>query len=140
MKLWLVVCFLFLFSNNFIWAKQDDEVKKNKRYMLRKKFKNNKIHIMQNEPNKIFLQVQSKHIYDPTGVFRDMHNFALGASTIYFSRLMWGAIIFVIMFILVSIIGIYLYVDNLENTLSHKNKHHKNVMNHYIVNPNPMHN
>ncbi|KMZ82838.1 hypothetical protein PVIIG_06565 [Plasmodium vivax India VII] len=58
----------------------------------------------------------------------------MGTSTIYYSRLMWGAVIFLFMFILVSSIGVYLYVNSLESSAP-KKRHVKNATNYYVVNP-----
>ncbi|KJP89203.1 hypothetical protein AK88_01081 [Plasmodium fragile] len=102
----------------------------------RNKFrKHHKIPTLSNDADRNFLQMKSAHIYNPSLAYRDLFdNNAMGTSTIYYNRLMWGAIIFLIMFILVSTIGVFLYVNNLENSAP-KKRHVKNATNYYVVNP-----
>ncbi|SBS80696.1 conserved Plasmodium protein, unknown function [Plasmodium ovale curtisi] len=81
----------------------------------------NKLNPLYDQPEKNFLEVKSTHIYNPSIAYRDFFdNNAMGTSTIYYSRLMWGGVIFLIMFILVSSIGVYLYVNNLEGNYPKK--------------------
>ncbi|CXH87973.1 conserved Plasmodium protein, unknown function [Plasmodium berghei] len=128
-----IFCFLLIFG--IVYTKEDIGIKK-KTSNFRNKFKQkNKINNLNNETPKNFLQLKSAHIYNPSLAYRDFFtNNAMGTSTIYYSRLMWGGVIFLVMFLLVSSIGIYLYVDNLENSYS-KNRHRNNPVNYYNVNP-----
>ncbi|SBS81672.1 conserved Plasmodium protein, unknown function, partial [Plasmodium malariae] len=142
------------FTNSFVIYAGDDKTVKRRKYDI----KNNKLrgknkpHILNNESEKNFLEVMSAHIYNPSISYREdirthviihfssyhfaefFDNNAMGTSTIYYSRLMWGALIFLIMFILVSCIGVYLYVNNLENSFPRK-RHSPNPTNHYVINP-----
>ncbi|CRH03091.1 conserved Plasmodium protein, unknown function [Plasmodium relictum] len=133
MKLFIGIFFYFTILNTF-YAKNGMYIR-NKRNTFTNKFKKkNNLHILNNDNEKNFLQVKSGNIYDPSIVSRDMDNNAMGTSTLYYSRLMWGGVIFLVMFILVSSIGVYLYVDNLEYN-SPKNKRHRNITNYYVTNP-----
>ncbi|GAW79122.1 hypothetical protein, conserved [Plasmodium gonderi] len=135
--LFRIVIFLFLllvltYGNDDINRPQEKKKKKQYRNKFRK---SGKISTLNNEPGKNFLQIKSAHIYNPSISYRDFFdNNAMGTSTIYYNRLMWGAVIFLIMFILVSSIGIYLYVNNLENGVR-KKRHVKNPTNYYVINP-----
>ncbi|CRG93309.1 conserved Plasmodium protein, unknown function [Plasmodium gallinaceum] len=133
MKLFVVTFFYFIILNT-LYAKDGIYIS-NKREAFRNKFKKkSSLHILNNDSEKNFLQVKSENIYDPSIVYRGMENNALGISTIYYSRLMWGGVIFLVMFILVSSIGVYLYVDNLEYN-SPKKRGIRNTTNYYVTNP-----
>ncbi|SCM03821.1 conserved Plasmodium protein, unknown function [Plasmodium chabaudi adami] len=136
--------FFFLLLFGIVYTKEDIGIKKRTsnfrskykhRNELNKLNKLNKLNNLNNDAPKNFLQLKSAHIYNPSLAYRDFFtNNAMGTSTIYYSRLMWGGVIFLVMFLLVSSIGVYLYVDNLENSYS-KSRHRDNPVNYYNVNP-----
>ncbi|SBT87138.1 conserved Plasmodium protein, unknown function [Plasmodium malariae] len=134
MKLFLYASIFFTLLVQVIYAGDDKTVKRRKYDIKNNKLRGkNKPHILNNESEKNFLEVMSAHIYNPS-ISEFFDNNAMGTSTIYYSRLMWGALIFLIMFILVSCIGVYLYVNNLENSFPRK-RHSPNPTNHYVINP-----
>ncbi|SBT70250.1 conserved Plasmodium protein, unknown function [Plasmodium malariae] len=117
MKLFLYASIFFTLLVQVIYAGDDKTVKRRKYDIKNNKLRGkNKPHILNNESEKNFLEVMSAHIYNPS------------------ISLMWGAVIFLIMFILVSCIGVYLYVNNLENSFPRK-LHSPNPTNHYVINP-----
>ncbi|KEG00669.1 conserved Plasmodium protein, unknown function [Plasmodium vinckei vinckei] len=130
--------FFFLLLFGIVYTKEDIGIKKktrNFRSKYKHKNKLNKLNNLNNEEPKNFLQLKSAHIYNPSLAYRDFFtNNAMGTSTIYYSRLMWGGVIFLVMFLLVSSIGVYLYVDNLEAGYS-KSSYRNNPVNYYNVNP-----
>ncbi|VWU51217.1 conserved protein, unknown function [Hepatocystis sp. ex Piliocolobus tephrosceles] len=138
MQLRFVILFYFFFIAKYTYEKNQEIVKKKKRNVFRNKF--NRVtklhHTLHNEPERNFLQIRSTHIYDPSvNAYRNMDiNNAMGTSTIYYSRLMWGAIVFLFMFIMVTVMGTYLYLSNLEQGSIKKRRH--NPTNYYVVNPN----
>ncbi|EUD65300.1 hypothetical protein C922_04243 [Plasmodium inui San Antonio 1] len=135
MKLPFRIALLVLLLLGLICAK-DNPTKPRKTDKYRNKFrKHHKIPTLSSDPDRNFLQMKSAHIYNPSIAYRDLFdNNAMGTSTIYYNRLMWGAVIFLFMFILVSSIGVFLYVNKLENSAPEK-RHVKNATNYYVVNP-----
>ncbi|GAB64617.1 hypothetical protein PCYB_021860 [Plasmodium cynomolgi strain B] len=135
MKLPFGIALSVLLLLGLICAK-DNPIKPHSRDKYRNKFrKKHKIPTLSNDSDRNFLQMKGAHIYNPSLAYRDLFdNNSLGTSTIYYNRLMWGAVIFLFMFILVSSIGVFLYVNNLESNAP-KKRHVKNATNYYVVNP-----
>ncbi|ANQ06022.1 Uncharacterized protein PCOAH_00003120 [Plasmodium coatneyi] len=135
MKLPFRIALLVLLLLGLICAK-DNPTKTPTRDKYRNKFrKHHKIPTLSDDQDRNFLQMKSAHIYNPSLAYRDLFdNNSMGTSTIYYNRLMWGAVIFLFMFIMVSSIGVFLYVNNLENSPT-KKRNVKNATNYYVVNP-----
>ncbi|CAA9986349.1 conserved Plasmodium protein, unknown function [Plasmodium knowlesi strain H] len=135
MKLPVRIALLILLLLGLIWAKNTPSNTRTRDKYRNKFRKNHKIPTLSDDLDRNFLQMKSAHIYNPSLAYRDLFdNNSMGTSTIYYNRLMWGAVIFLFMFILVSSIGVFLYVNNLENNPP-KKKHMKNATNYYVVNP-----
>ncbi|SCA48250.1 conserved Plasmodium protein, unknown function [Plasmodium ovale] len=136
MKLLIHWIILFSLLCGIIYARDDIRVRRKRDIFRNNLRRKNKLNPLYDQPEKNFLEVKSTHIYNPSIAYRDFFdNNAMGTSTIYYSRLMWGGVIFLIMFILVSSIGVYLYVNNLEGNYP-KKRHGNMATNYYVVNPN----
>lgn len=98
---------------------------------LRKK---RKVDVQNNGFEKNFLQLHSKTVYDPSLFFRNEDNPTMGMATLYYSRLVWVCFLLLIIFLLICIIGVYLYIENLKFSPPQRKILEKSSATHYISN------